>query len=91
MLATKRFWWFDPLPPDRTGSIAEVAVVEVVEKTGRSLGAEVRFEPHRIGHEYLAKAYEQLAPIPRRDFVRDELRPGGECPVRLQHLGGAVK
>lgn len=77
------------LPPDRTGPIAEVAVVE--GKPRESLEVRVRFEPGRIERECLANAYEQVVPIRRRVVVFGEAgSPVVRAPL-LQRVGGVGK
>ncbi len=77
------------LPPDRTGPIAEVAVVE--GKPRGNLEVRVRFEPVRIERECLANAYEQVVPIRRRVVVSIETRPAVVRVPLLQRVGGVGK
>ena len=89
-LVSKELRCLAPLPPDRTGSIAEVAVVKE-GKPGGSPEVRVRFEPGRIERECLASAYEQVVPIRRRVVVSIETRPAVVRAPMLQRVGGVGK
>ncbi len=78
------------LPRNRTGPIAEVAVV-VEGKPRGSPVVRVRFEPSRIERECLASAYEQVVPIRRRVVVFVETRPPVVGAPMLQRAGGVGK
>jgi hypothetical protein len=78
------------LPPDRTGSVAEVAVVMEGKPRGSPV-VRVRFEPGRIERECLAGAYEQVVPIRRRVVVPIETRSAVARAPMLQRVGGVGK
>jgi len=91
VLVSKELHCFALLPPDRTGPIAEVAAVVVVEKPRENLEVRVRFEPSRIERECLASAYERVAPIRRRVVVSIEIRRADVRAPILQRVGGVGK